>query len=215
LDVLDPGVDVEALRDRWRDHLEGIGVPLEKRDSLFEEIAQRYSEPHRAYHNLQHIAQVLDVVDFLSRFTVDLRSVRLAAWLHDIVYDPRGQGNEAASAALARDLLARLGYTSKAAVEAMILATRDHDHEGADLDTLVLLDADLAILGSPPETYAAYAAAIRKEYFWVPDVRFYSGRTEVLEKLLARESVFALPDMRERFEAQARKNIAAELSSLR
>jgi predicted metal-dependent HD superfamily phosphohydrolase len=199
---------------RWRSHFDGLRIPAEKLDAVFEEIVSRYSEPHRAYHNLRHIEQVLDVVDYLARYAVDIQAVRLAAWFHDIVYDPRGQENEAASADLARELLAQVGYMSKGAVASMILATRDHEHEGADLDTLVLLDADLAILGASPETYEEYAMAIRKEYFWVPDARFYTGRSDVLRRLLSRATLFALPEMRERFEAQARRNMEAELQSL-
>lgn len=212
--TIDGGAPGDALQLRWRSHFEGYGAPWDRLDAIFAEMARRYAEPHRAYHNLRHIEQVLDVVDFLRRFAIDLRSVRLAAWFHDVVYDPRGQENEAASADLARQLLAEIGYTAKTAVAEMILATRDHDHAGADFDTLVLLDADLAILGAAPATYGQYAAAIRKEYFWVPEARFYAGRSEVLRRLLDRQSIFGLPEMRERFEEQARKNLEAELRSL-
>jgi predicted metal-dependent HD superfamily phosphohydrolase len=203
----------ESLRARWHEHL--AGYPSPKLDAIFDEIVSRHSEPHRAYHNLQHVEQVLDVVDYLARFAVDLRSVRLAAWFHDIVYDPRGPDNEAASALLSRELLAEIGYMSKSAVEAMIFATREHDLDGADFDTMILIDADLAILGSPPETYAAYSAAIRKEYFWVPEARYYSGRSQVLERLLGRKSIYGLPLMRDQFEERARENMKAELESLR
>lgn len=210
----DGNVDSPALRERWHSHLAGIGSAAE-RDAVFDDLESRYAEPHRAYHNLNHIGQVLDVVGFLDRFVVDLRAVRLAAWFHDVIYDPRARDNEARSAAYAGETLKGLRYSPTAPVEAMILATRTHDHTRADLDTLVLLDADLAILGASPEVYEDYAAAVRKEYFWVPEARFYSGRSEVLERLLARKILFGLPEMRERFEAQARMNMEAELASLR
>ena len=36
--------------------------------------------------------------------------------------------------------------------------------EPGDANGAVLCDADLAVLASPPEAYAAYASAVREEY---------------------------------------------------
>ena len=54
----------------------------------------------------------------------------------------------------------------------------------------VLLDADLAILGSSPTTYDAYVAAVRAEYADVGDDEWRAGRTGVLEGFGNREILF-------------------------
>ncbi len=64
---------------------------------LLLELTRRYEEPHRRYHALPHIA------DMLHRGRdLQLDDVQVAAiWFHDAIYDPRALDNEAQSAALA------------------------------------------------------------------------------------------------------------------
>lgn len=57
-------------------------------------LIARWSEPHRRYHTLEHLAQVLDGVDEFGGHAEDLAAVRFAAWFHDAVYDSSG-GNSA------------------------------------------------------------------------------------------------------------------------
>ena len=115
----------------------------------------------------------------------------LAILFHDAVYDATRKDNEAASARLARLHLTDLGVAPGmiARVEALILATR-HGGEAAadDHDMALLVDLDLAILAATPERYAAYAAAIRREYAHVPEDQFRTGRAAVLTGFLAQPS---------------------------
>ena len=76
-------------------------------------------------------------------------------------------------------------------------------------------DANLAVLASPPEAYAAYASAVRLEYGHVPDDRFTAGRIAVLEQLLALPRLYRLPAVAEAWESRARANMTAELTLLR
>ncbi|HLS50240.1 MAG TPA: hypothetical protein VK024_09620, partial [Actinomycetaceae bacterium] len=78
----------------------------------------------------------------------------------------------------------------------------------------LLLDADLAVLGSHPSRYARYVREIRAEYPHVPDDDFRRGRRRVLEALLARRHLFVTPRGREWWEEQARRNMTAELAAL-
>ena len=57
-----------------------------------------WSEPHRRYHDLAHLAAVLGLVSGLPGAD-DPDAVRLAAWYHDIAYDPERTDNEEVSAA--------------------------------------------------------------------------------------------------------------------
>jgi predicted metal-dependent HD superfamily phosphohydrolase len=78
----------------------------------------------------------------------------------------------------------------------------------------VLCDADLAVLGSPPDQYAVYAAAVPAEYAHLPEAVFRAVRVAVLQRLLALPLLFHTPPARQRLERQARQNLAAELAGL-
>src|SRR5690606_31628630 len=140
--------------------------------------------------------------------------VRLAAWCHDAVYDPRagGDANERASAELAAEVLTGLGVPEDAVREVvrLVLLTTGHRVSPEDRDGALLCDADLAILASPAEDYDRYAAAIRAEYAHVPDPDFRAGRAAVLRNLLALPALFHTPHLGERGERAARDNLRRE-----
>ena len=50
-------------------------------------VVAAWSEPHRRYHDLAHLAAVLGLVGALPG-AADPDAVRLAAWYHDIAYEP-------------------------------------------------------------------------------------------------------------------------------
>jgi predicted metal-dependent HD superfamily phosphohydrolase len=175
-----------------------------------------WSEPHRRYHDLAHLAAVLGIVGELAASATDADAVRLAAWYHDAVYDPRRDDNEQRSAARARAGLRGLVEERRIAeVERLVLLTAGHDPQPGDADGAVLCDADLAVLASPPDAYAAYASAVREEYGHLPDAVFAAGRAAVLEQLLALPALYRLPAVAERWTAPARANLTAELTLLR
>jgi predicted metal-dependent HD superfamily phosphohydrolase len=161
---------------------------------------------------------VLGVVDDHAGLAPHPERVRLAAWMHDAVYDPRalGDANERDSAEFAAGLLATLGVPDEVAAEVARLVglTAGHATEPDDPDGELLCDADLAILASGDEVYAAYTAAIRREYAHVPDDAFRGGRTQVLKALLELPSIYRLAPLRAAWEERARANLARELAEL-
>ena len=174
-----------------------------------------WSEPHRRYHDLAHLAAVLGLVDQLAASAADPAAVRLAAWYHDIAYEPRRSDNEEVSAARARiGLLGLVDDARRAEVERLVRLTAGHDPAPDDANGAVLCDADLAVLASPAPAYVGYASAVREEYGHLSDAEFTAGRIAVLEHLLALPTLFRTPDARTWTEP-ARANLAAELSLLR
>jgi predicted metal-dependent HD superfamily phosphohydrolase len=182
--------------------------------AAFDRLLACYREPHRHYHNLSHIAEMLDIIDRLQDLTPNPHAVRLAVWYHDAIYDPRDKYNEERSAALAGLELERIGVDPEVTrdVQRLILLTKHGPVEEVDADAAVLLDADLAILGARPQRYAAYAQAIRREYAWVPDDAYRLGRSKVLREFLDRPRLFRTDVMFGDREAQARRNMASELA---
>jgi predicted metal-dependent HD superfamily phosphohydrolase len=206
----DEGLD-EELVGRW--------VALAGQDTrrIGVDLAGRYGEPHRRYHTRAHLTAVLDLVDELAAHADDPDAVRLAAWFHDAVYDPERGDNEERSAWLAERMLTDtdVGHQVTAEVARLVRLTATHAPEPGDRNGHVLCDADLAILAAEPERYAAYAAAVREEYAFVPDEYFARGRADVLRGLLELPALFHTPEARTRLEPRARHNIETELTLLR
>ncbi len=178
-------------------------------------VVAAWSEPHRRYHDLHHLAAVLGLVDELGAAADDPAAVALAAWYHDVVYDPRRGDNEQVSAQRARAGLR--GLVPPARVEEvvrLVLLTAGHDAAPGDANGAVLCDADLAVLAAPPAAYAAYASAVRAEYGHLSDEVFTAGRIAVLESLLALPALYRLP-VTSAWEPLARANLSAEIGLLR
>jgi predicted metal-dependent HD superfamily phosphohydrolase len=198
----------DELITRWR-------ATLPHQDEIATALLARYAEPHRHYHTASHLAGVLRMVDELAEGQ-DLFLVRLAAWFHDAVYAiPPGQiPNEEASARLAVRDLSRAGLEQEdlTQVARLVRLTATHTPGSRDPEGELLCDADLSILAAPPEEYAGYASAIRKEYAAVPEEVFLAGRLEILTRLSEGE-IFRTSKGRALTEA-AKANVAAECAAL-
>ncbi|MCD0485727.1 hypothetical protein LO771_25890 [Streptacidiphilus sp. ASG 303] len=181
-----------------------------------EELLRRWSEPQRRYHTTAHLAAVLDQVDALAEHAADADTVRLAAWFHDAVHRPDRSENEERSAALAERALTEAGLDRRRVSETarLVRLTAGHDPAPGDRDGEVLCDADLAVLAGGPEAYAAYAAAVREEYGFVPEDAFRAGRAAVLRQLLGLPALYRTAAARDRWEERARHNLATELELL-
>ncbi len=179
-------------------------------------VVRAWSEPHRRYHDLAHLAAVLGILDRLVSDAADPDAVRLAAWYHDVVYDPERDDNEPVSADRARVGLRGLVPDERIAeVERLVLLTAGHAVEPGDANGAVLCDAELAVLAGPPDAYAAYASAVREEYGHLSDDEFTAGRIAVLERLLALPLLYRLPSVADEWTPRARANLTAELALLR
>jgi predicted metal-dependent HD superfamily phosphohydrolase len=200
----------EELLARWRALVPGA-------DSLGEGLIARWSQPHRRYHTVDHLAAVLAVIDWYAPLAPDPDAVRLAAWLHDAVYDPRAGDNEERSARLAQTVLPAAGVPAGRVAETARLVRLTAGHEVADGDPAgaLLADADLAVLASSEGDYDRYAAAVRREYAHVPEDAFRAGRAAVLESLLALPALYRIVPPRSEWESRARANLKRELGNLR
>ena len=179
-------------------------------------VVAAWSEPHRRYHDLAHLAAVLGLVGALAEAADDPDAVRLAAWYHDVAYDPERTDNEQVSAARARAGLRGLVPDERVdEVERLVLLTAGHDPAPDDANGAVLCDADLAVLAGPPDAYAAYASAVREEYGHLSDDEFTAGRIAVLEHLLALPALYRTPEAARQWADRAAANLTAELTLLR
>ena len=194
---------------RWRRLWRELGsatAPMGALDALL----AAYAEPHRAYHDFAHIRACLRELDAISASATHPEEVEAALWFHDAIYDPARDDNEERSAEWAARTLREqeIEATIIRRVGEMVRATRHHSSPQT-ADEALLLDIDLAILGADAARFRSYDAGIRQEYAWVPERDYRAARHRVLRGFLARSPIYQTEVMRARYEASARRNLAA------
>ncbi|MFD3547955.1 hypothetical protein ACFWUW_20545 [Streptomyces sp. NPDC058655] len=217
MDTGTPHPDTAGLRARWRATTAAAGAPVGRDPEPYaDRLLAAWAEPQRRYHSTAHLADVLARIDLLAPHAADPAAVELAAWFHDAVYRPDRSENEERSAAMAERALPELGIGADrtAEVARLVRLTVTHDPAPGDTNGETLCDADLAVLAGDGPAYAAYAAAVRAEYGFVPDEAFRAGRADVLRGLLDLPRLFRTPYGAAHWEAPARANLAAELAGL-
>ena len=190
--------------------------PLTLPAELQARLAAMYSAPQRHYHAFAHVEALLRWLAHWQRLAREPRLIAAAIWFHDAIYDTHRDDNEAHSAELARTEMAAIGCAPEAIerVAALVLATQHHQAEASDTDAWLFLDLDLSVLAQSSMHYAAYCAGVRAEYAWVAEARFRTGRVAVLRSFLDRDAIYRTPELHAAWEAAARANLTAELSSL-
>jgi predicted metal-dependent HD superfamily phosphohydrolase len=212
--VSSPDPVIAADFRHWTETWAGVGVEPAPREA-FDRLLARYDERHRAYHKREHLEACFSLLAGVHDLCERPHEVALALWFHDVVYQPRRSDNEALSAGWLVDVARAAGVSEPAAgrMHSLVMATR-HDARTLQGDAAVLVDIDLAILGSPVARFDQYEAQIRREYRWVPGPIYRAGRARVLRTFLERPVIYATAPFRDRFEADARANIERSLAAL-
>ncbi|MDI1260548.1 N-methyl-D-aspartate receptor NMDAR2C subunit [Aquabacterium sp.] len=179
-------------------------------------LAPLYTEASRAYHGMNHVQALLNLLDAHKHLIKDPVAVTLAIWFHDAIYDSSRHDNEEQSAVLAEQTLPGWGCSAAltASVAGKVRATQGHTWTDGDPDTAVFLDFDLGILAAPEAAYQRYAEQVAQEYAWVPTEAYRLGRAKVLRSFLERSVLYFTPALREKWESAARANLARELAQL-
>ncbi len=209
---------LEAMQKEWVRLMGQFQVEPAKAYPVFDELVAAHSAPERHYHNLEHLAEMFRVAGRLANQANDPAALFLAIWFHDAIYDPKAKDNEARSADYSAASLASLGVPVETIqrVGRLIHATAHfaHNENPPDRDTAIMLDADLAILGSAETRYRRYSVDIRKEYSFVPDAEYAAGRAAVLRAFLTRPRIYLTSPLFAEGEERARTNLLAELNDL-
>ena len=207
----------ENLHSKWEYLTHKLAIPTIESKTIFQDLIKRYSEEHRAYHNLNHIFQCYR--ELYKNYTYalwlaeDPELLQLALWYHDAIYDTHAKDNEMQSSKLATDSLGSILGTDKTTkLQNLIMATK-HTSLPVTLDEKILVDVDLSILGQEPDLFDKYETQIREEYHWVPDDIFKSKRQEILQNFLDRPQIY-LSEAFLRLEIMARSNLTRSLAKL-
>lgn len=203
------------------------GLPLALPEGQLDVLRAAYASPPRAYHDFGHVLEVLDHYAGVAAGPgwIQPREVALAVLYHDAIYQA-GQGdNEARSARLAVDEIARWlpaeGIDAQRVARLVELTARhgrhlpgDFDADPAAADVRHFLDCDMAILGAAPERFDAYDRAIAADYRDVlPGWLFRINRRRFLRSLLARERIYLSDFFHARLDESARRNLRRALGA--
>lgn len=189
-------------------------------EALKGELRTLYGAPDRHYHGHAHVEELLRLAREHRSELADPEAVEAAIWFHDAVYDSRRSDNESRSAALAVErLTGRTDPKRLRRIAGMIEATASHRlprfaDPAARRDAALFLDMDLSILAAAPDVFDAYEQAVRREFGWVAETDWRSGRRAVLETFLARPHIFHTDLFRSACETRARENIGRSLAQL-
>lgn len=182
---------------------------------LWEEIQSAYSDKTRHYHTLAHLQNLYVQLSDVKKQLENWDAVVFALFYHDAVYSMLLQNNEEKSAELAEERLVAIRVPKETVARCVqhILATKSHTISG-DNDTNLFTDADLGILGAPPDIYRMYAQQVRAEFWMYPDLVYKPGRKRILQNFLDMKRIFKTDYFFTQFETQARENIRTEVESL-
>lgn len=193
-------------REQWQGLMDRLSLGPNR--ETFRDLHAAYSEKHRHYHTTGHIDHCLGLFEQYRELASRPDEVELALWFHDAIYRPLSRDNEARSAEWARDFVIENGLDDAMVdrVTALIMATV-HEAPAEEKDTRLLVDIDLSILGSSEKEYRRFESDVRQEYRWVPGIIYRKERSRILQSFVDRESIYSTPDLRDRFEASARRNL--------
>jgi predicted metal-dependent HD superfamily phosphohydrolase len=179
----------------------------------FSALLQRYSEPHRFYHDWTHIEFVVTELNSHRANVLDI----IAAFYHDVIYDIPSRdtnlSNEQLSAQFFRDTVYDPNATNPLVTEVsrLIEQTGDYCTKGSQS---ALGDADLVTLAQPYEDYRAEGRLIRKEWSHLSDEDFKRGRQQFLQAMTKQQifsgKLYSAPIL----EMRAQANLKRELKEM-
>ncbi len=206
--ALDMSNQIVTLQQLWQKTWGVVVEPIQYCD-VFEDILQRYQEPQRHYHTVQHLYECMLLWQQVYSLLQQPQIVALALWFHDSVYYPQANDNEEQSAALARQVLTKTSLPANEIEQVCqyILATKQHHNPFKDSDLDFVLDIDLAILASSATRFAEYEQQIRQEYIWVDEAIYRIKRHEVLQSFSAQVPLYQTNYFGQKYESIAKQNL--------
>ncbi|MEK6893380.1 MAG: hypothetical protein AABX07_04200 [Nanoarchaeota archaeon] len=112
-------------------------------------------------------------------------------------------------------VLSNLGVSSQLInLTNRIILVTDHKTPIESADEALAVDVDLSIFGKPDEVFNDYDQNIRKEYLWVPEDQYKTGRKQVLRSFLDRSQIYQTEQFRQKYEERARTNLERAIRNL-
>lgn len=182
--------------------------------NAYNDLLKRYSEPHRKYHNLEHINHCLREFGTVWLLAEEPDVLELAIWYHDAIYDIGASDNEERSADLVASVMRGFSLPEDLikCVCDIIIATK-HSEVPESFDAKLMLDIDISNIGSA-EKFKETNKQVREEYSLAPEDVFNSGRSNIMQSFLNRPTIYLTEFFQEKYEKTARENIEMAIKEL-
>lgn len=196
----------------------------------YHEMMDLWSAPGRTYRSPSHMDFMFKQLHLaLSALPVSLNrhTVEAAIWFHDAVYIAGVNPDMnvihshnywrwfSARHSLAAAWSNQVGNAIDATGYSAKCIKRTSKSSKFALESQLVCDLDLAILGQDPEIYAGYECLIRAEYNAFPDLKYAQARIAYLGNILKRDKIFNLDYFQGTYETQAHVNIKSTIERLR
>ena len=184
---------------------------------LYLELINKYNEPHRHYHNLDHILYCLDKLKEVHGIEYDDIALRFGIWYHDSVYNIDDNKNEEKSAEFAEKHLLQIMSPCSLIenVKAIILVTKHFQASQLfQLECKLIVDIDLSSFGDRPE-FQHGCELIRKEYADIDEKVYLRERIKILFNFVTRPNIYLTNYFREKYELLAFENICSEIVKMK
>jgi predicted metal-dependent HD superfamily phosphohydrolase len=171
-----------------------------------------YDEPHRKFHNWDHIEYGLNVFKKLDIGTTEQK----IAWLfHDIVYDPTRKDNELLSAEIAKKSIIENGDEDKISVDNVSIIINDTaNHTPSNSISSLVLDIDMSSLADNNyNEFERQRILAAQEYAFYGKDAVIAGTRSFIMQTLNQERIFTT-DTFQAMEPIARSNLKKYLESL-
>ena len=182
-------------------------------DMAWSKIERHYSEPHRYYHDRQHLAHCLEQLDLADGLIDRPDAVEMAIWFHDIIQQPGASDNEFRSAEYFRNLASGQADPDFVDTVVRLILVTTHTEAPTDPDQQFICDIDLTSFGCPWECFLRDSTAVKAEFRGTEE-QYYRGKKAFLRAMLARPKIFLTDFFNRHYEQQARENIERLLAMI-
>ena len=203
----DERTGLDRFQTLWRDCL--LPDAADRSAEIHQRLVRGYGESQRYYHTLEHIDHCLGMFDDCHTLLQAPAAVELAVWFHDVVFEPGQPDNELRSAELYRDF-AR-GVHSENLIDhvyGLIMATLHNGFALEGIDVEYIVDIDLSSFGLTWDEFLRDSENLRRENPHLEDKAYYRNQGYFQARLLERPRFFLSDFFYQRYETQARSNLA-------
>jgi predicted metal-dependent HD superfamily phosphohydrolase len=205
-----------TLRDRFNTLWQRYAIAEQQYISgnVFNLLCDKYQEPWRSYHNLDHIQNCLNYFDACKAHAQFADALEFAIWFHDCIYEVGAGDNEARS----RDWFLEqtdgfLQFELRTVAAKLIMATSHHSTPETS-DGRLLADIDLTSFGLPWHEYLEDSQAVQTEQMRNNNSDSDAGKIKFLESLSAKGSIYYSSYYLDHYEEKAKNNIRNHLKLL-
>ena len=189
---------------------------IDDSQAIYQRLLAGYHEPQRHYHTLDHIKHCLGMFEDCKSLVHDPDSLEMATWFHDVILVSGRRDNEALSAELYLELSAGIQLDeTRQLVKRLIMATLHNGDSLEDADSIYMVDIDLSSFGLSWDGFLRDSLNLRAENPHLGDQDYQLNQTGFQRSLLARPRFFLSDFFFDRFEKQARDNLARYFEYLR